>query len=182
MNLANQLSVLRVMLAPLFVTVLLYATPERPHLLGAAAVIFLFACATDALDGYLARFFNEQSLFGSYLDPIADKLLLTCGFLSLSLIGHLPPAMHIPAWVSVPVIARDALILIGAGIIYITTGKLKAEPLKTSKATTFVQMLTLMAALLSFPEEIRRVLFGATVAMTLISGALYVRVAGRLLP
>jgi cardiolipin synthase len=180
-NLANNLSLLRVLLAPAFVMCLVYSTPDRFYLHDLALGIFVAACVTDALDGWLARRMNELTEFGSYIDPIADKLLLLSGFLSLSFIGHLPEAMRIPAWVTIPVIARDFVILIGSIMIYVTTGHLKAEPLLISKATTVLQMTSLTAALLPAPVGVRYSLYGATVFLTVLSGVQYVRLGGKLL-
>ena len=75
------------------------------------SAFWLFAAAgvSDALDGYLARKMNEKTVLGSYIDPIADKLLLLSGFLSLSLMTRLPAAMRIPAWVTIPIISRDVI-------------------------------------------------------------------------
>ena len=181
MNVANHLSVLRVLLAPAFVMCLVYATPDRFYLHDVALAIFVGACLTDALDGFLARRLHQQTVFGSYIDPIANKLLLTSGFLALSFIGHLPEAMRIPAWVTIPVIARDTLILLGSAMIFVMTGRLKAEPLLVSKATTLVQMLTLVAALAAAPVGLRYFSYAATVLLTVVSGAEYLRLGGKLL-
>ena len=121
MNIPNQLSTLRVLLVPIFVAALFYF-PQH------AAAIFFVACATDAVDGYLARLWNEKTTLGTYLDPVADKLLLLSGFMGLSFMQHLPDSMRIPVWVTIAVISRDAIILIGSMMIFIVTGKLKAEP------------------------------------------------------
>lgn len=181
MNLANNLTVLRILLVPVFVGSLVYYSPERQALRLAAAALFLAACATDALDGYLARKLNQKTELGSTIDPIADKLLLLSGFLSLSFMGHLPEAMRIPAWVTLAVISRDGLILIGSVVIFITTGRLKTTPLFIGKATTVLQMLTLFACLVSTPPGIRSGLFLAVFVLTLASGLSYIRMGSRLL-
>ncbi|MBI3252029.1 MAG: CDP-alcohol phosphatidyltransferase family protein [Candidatus Omnitrophica bacterium] len=181
LNLANRLSLLRIILVPVFVLSLVYYSPEKNHLRFLSVGIFILACATDALDGYLARRLGEQTVLGSYIDPIADKLLLVSGFLSLSFMGHLPAAIRIPAWVTVAVISRDLLIIIGAIIIFITTGRLKAEPLFVGKATTVLQMATLFLSLLAAPGGILFLFFIATVTLTILSGVLYVQMGGRLL-
>ena len=181
MNLANHFSVSRILLVPLFVISLMYYSPERHWLHDLSISVFILACVTDGVDGYLARTLKQKTVLGSYLDPVADKLLLLSGFLSLSLMGHLPVSMRIPAWVAIPVIARDVIILIGSIMVYLTTGKLKAEPLFIGKVTTVFQMLTLFIALLSSPEDIRLLFFIMTVALTILSGMGYVRMGGRLL-
>ena len=181
MNVANRLTLLRIFLVPVFIASLLYLAPERAYLYQLAVAIYVLACFTDALDGYLARKMNEKTQLGSYIDPIADKLLLLSGYLSLSLMRHLPGSMHMPAWVTLTVISRDVVILIGAAIIFIATGSLKASPLKISKVTTAVQMATLLSSLLTFPWAVRITLYFLTVALTIYSGVAYIRVGGKML-
>ncbi len=181
MNLANRITVSRIALVPVFVASMLYYSAERPYLHLAALAVFMVACLTDALDGYIARKRSEITELGSYIDPIADKLLLLSGFLSLSLIRGLPEAMHMPAWVTISVISRDVVIVIGSMLIFFTKGALKPQPIFLSKVTTVVQMATLFGALVSAPEIARSVLNGLTVLFTVWSGALYVRMGGRML-
>jgi cardiolipin synthase (CMP-forming) len=181
MNLANRITIFRITLVPVFVAALLYYSPPRDFLrLGAIAAFFL-ACLTDALDGYLARRRNQKTEFGSYIDPIADKLLLVSGFLSLSLMPHLPSAMHMPGWVTITVISRDVVILIGAILIFFTKGVLKPTPIFVGKLTTVTQMSALFAALLAAPEPLRLILNTAVVLLTTWSGVSYVKIGGQMM-
>ena len=180
MNLANRLTLLRILLVPVFIASLLYFSPEHPYLHTAAVGIYLVACLTDGLDGYLARKMDQKTLLGSYIDPIADKLLLLSGYLSLSLIPHLPEAMRVPAWVTLVVLSRDVVILVGSVVIFIATGALKAKPLFVSKMTTVMQMTALFFSLLGFSWEIRLTAYVAACALTVLSGILYVRVGGQM--
>ncbi len=181
MNLANNLTLLRVVLAPAFVSCLVYYGPGREGLLKVAVFIFILACATDALDGFFARKLGQVTVFGSYVDPLADKLLLVSGFLSLSLMANLPPSIRIPAWVTIPVVTRDLVILTGSTVVYVVTGRLISKPLLISKLTTLFQMITLFAALISAPHVVRLCLYAATVALTVVSGFRYLRLGGRLI-
>jgi cardiolipin synthase len=181
MNLANNITILRILTVPVFVGVLLYAGPDRGYLWPAALALFLFACFTDGIDGWIARRMGQMTVVGSYLDPIADKLLLLSGFLSLSFMTHLPESMRIPGWVTISVIARDIVIFIGSAVIFLTTGSLKPEPLFIGKATTVFQMATLIACLASLPTALQLVLFVMTTALTIVSGILYIRLGGTLL-
>ncbi len=181
MNLANNLTLLRILLVPVFVGLLTYYSPGREYLLTLSLALFIFACLTDALDGYLARRLRQMTVLGSYIDPLADKLLLLSGFLCLSFMDHLPLSMRIPAWVTIPVITRDVIILIGAMIIFITTGKLKAQPLFIGKATTVLQMTTLLASLCSAPYPLQLFLFIFTVALTAFCGLQYLRAGSAML-
>ena len=179
-NLANRITVLRILLVPVFIACLLYLSPERAYLYKVALCVYLLACATDGLDGFLARKMNEKTQLGSYIDPLADKLLLLSGYLSLSLMTHLPEPMRVPAWVTLIVISRDVVILTGSVIIFIATGSLKAKPLFVGKITTVVQMAALLFSLLGVAWHVRAALYFAAAAFTLISGILYIRMGGQL--
>ena len=98
----NLLSLLRMGLVPLFIITVVNSDWRK------ALLIFLVAGITDALDGFIARFWNQKSLLGSYLDPIADKLLLTSAYVVLSIPG-LNRGAEIPLWITILVIARDVL-------------------------------------------------------------------------
>ncbi len=180
MNWATRISIFRILLAPVFVTSLVYYSPVKPYLLTLAASIFGFACLTDAIDGYLARRLNQVTDFGTYIDPIADKALLLSGFLSLSFMSHLPGGMRIPAWVAIVVVTRDIVIIIGSTIIFFTTGHLKAKPLFVGKLTTVFQMAALFLALLQAPPLVLAVIFYSVAILTLISGIQYIRVGGKI--
>ena len=105
MNIPNFLSLLRIILVPVVVIFLIQGS------YGKALFAFALAGLTDALDGALARLLNCQTVLGSYLDPIADKLLLTASFVTLSILGI------IPSWLTVIVISRDFIILLGIAIL-----------------------------------------------------------------
>ena len=180
MNLANRLTMLRILLVPAFVAALLYYTPETNYFYFIALASFFIACATDGLDGYLAKKMNEKTEFGAYMDPLADKLLLLSGFLSLSLMHHLPDEMRVPAWVTLPIITRDVVILVGSLIVFMATGNLRAKPLFIGKLTTVAQMLTLSLSLVMAPFIIREIFNFLTVGLTVWSGALYMRMGGRM--
>jgi cardiolipin synthase len=102
----------------------------------------LLLVATDALDGFLARRLGQRSEVGSYLDPLADKLLVLVGFSMLSTKGH------VPAWLLVLVLSRDGLILIGVGIYLLAKGKpMEASPTRLGKATAVTQFLFILYCL-----------------------------------
>ena len=116
----NLLTVFRMVLIPVFVSLLFY---QRFIL---ALAIFILAGVTDGLDGLLARRFNQKSQLGTILDPIADKLMLVTSFVVLSMRAvfpqPLPSHLPIPFWVTIAVISRDVFILVGAAAINIVTG------------------------------------------------------------
>ena len=111
MGLANWLTVLRILLIPVFVTLLVY---QRP---GGALVVFAFAAFTDLLDGYVARQRGSQSRLGAFLDPMADKMLLISSFVTLTWLKALP------FWIAAVVISRDVILVVGALLIHMAGGR-----------------------------------------------------------
>ncbi len=161
-NIPNILTLIRILLVPLFVLSLIW------HLMGYALFVFALAAVTDALDGFLARWLHQRTLLGAYLDPLADKLLSTAAFISLTLIGI------IPAWLAVIVISRDLLIVLGIAMLKIMDVAFEMAPCKTSKATTLAQMLTICLALLAGDAGFLFVAYILTAALTLVSGLQYI--------
>jgi cardiolipin synthase len=174
LNLPNVLSILRMGLVPLFIIAVVDGEMVK------ALVIFAAAGITDSLDGFIARFYRQQTLLGSYLDPIADKMLLTSAYVVLT-IPALNPELTIPVWVTVLVIARDVLIVVLAGVLHIVTGERSFPPLKIGKITTTAQIATVAVVLVGLAFGAGRVFpvvapvsFYVTAALTVISGVSYI--------
>ena len=114
------LTVFRMVLIPVFVTMLFY---QRFIV---ALGVFVCAGLTDGLDGLLARRFDQRSQLGTVLDPIADKLMMVTAFIVLSMRGvfpqPVPSHLPVPFWVTITVISRDVFIIVGAAAINIMTG------------------------------------------------------------
>lgn len=142
LTIPNLLSLLRMGMVPFFIIAVIDGYPRR------ALVLFVVAGVTDALDGAIARFWNQQSLLGTYLDPIADKLLLTSAYVALAF-PSLNPGAQIPVWVTVLVIARDVLIVIVALVLFLALGIKKFPPTVLSKVTTAAQVAAVVAVLVS---------------------------------
>jgi len=138
----NLLSALRLALVPLFIVAVIERRP------GHALVIFAVAGLTDLLDGFVARFLKQQSVLGAYLDPAADKLLLTAAFVMLAIPG-LHPGLEIPIWMTVLVISRDVAIVVIALIVHLAIGIRKFPPSIISKWTTAFQITAVVAVLLT---------------------------------
>jgi cardiolipin synthase len=134
----NTLTVFRMVLIPVFVTLLFY---QRFVL---ALAVFVIAGLTDGLDGLLARRFDQQSQLGTVLDPIADKLMMVTAFIVLSMRSvfpqPLPSHLPIPFWVTIAVISRDVFIVVGAAAINIMTGFRGFRPSWLGKLNTNVQI------------------------------------------
>ncbi len=158
---ANQLTILRMIFIPCFVLLIIYGHP------GAATFVFVLAGVTDALDGLLARTLQQKTVLGSYLDPMADKLLLTSAFITLT-IPSLHLAAHIPVWLTVTSISRDILIALSALIINLQTGHSTFPPSFMGKCTTAVQLLTVGLCMLTNFVPLAMVLFLPSVYITLL--------------
>ena len=173
----NLLSLLRMALVPPFIIALINGQTKR------ALLIVVVAGISDVLDGFIARFFNQQSLLGSYLDPLADKLLVTAAYVTLAVPG-LHRGFQIPAWVTVVVIARDVLLVVVALVLYLAAGVRSFPPSVLSKITTVVQILAVAIVLLTpvWPEldTAALVLVYAVAFLTMGSGLDYVWRANQL--
>jgi cardiolipin synthase len=137
MGLANGLTVLRILLIPVFVSLLVYRRP------GPALVVFALAAFTDLLDGYVARRRRSESRLGAFLDPVADKLLLTASFVTLTYLKALP------FWITAVVITRDVILVVGALLILMVGGRIYPRPTWVGKTATFFQVLTVLGGLLT---------------------------------
>lgn len=159
---ANQLTILRMVFVPCFVILLVYGCPR------AATVVFLLAALTDGLDGLIARKLNQRTPLGSFLDPMADKLLLTAAFIALTL--H--PAggdMRIPAWLTILTISRDVVIAVSVLVIHMQTGHSSFPPSILGKCTTAMQLLMVGVCLLAgFEMGAAQTLFPCAVYATLL--------------
>jgi len=144
----------------------------------AAIVVFLLAAASDGLDGYVARRYNQRSQLGVILDPIADKGLLLSGIITLSITNWSqsdPDYGKFPVWFPVLVITRDAVILVGAAILHYFVGnKMRVKPSWTGKVATVCQMCAIAWVMLQL--RFLPLWFVVMVAgiFTLISGVMYV--------
>lgn len=177
LTIPNLLSLARMGLVPLFIIALLDGEPVQ------ALLIFLVAGITDALDGLIARFWNQQSQLGAYLDPMADKLLLVSAYATLA-IPSLGLACKIPVWITVLVIARDVVIVLVSVVLYLAVGVTRFPPAKISKATTAVQVFAVLLVLCAgvFPSvapAARWVLY-LVAALTVASGLNYIYLANRM--
>ena len=135
LTLANQLTILRIMLVPAFVLLLVY---ER---LGTALLVFLVAGITDALDGLAARLSGQRTSLGAWLDPMADKLLLVTTFIMLTL-PAVPLTNHLPVWLTVLVISRDVVIVAFVAIVNLAMGPRTFTPSLLGKSATAAFILT----------------------------------------
>ncbi len=167
-NIPNILTVGRILLTPLFVILLLKGY------FFLALLTFTLAGISDGLDGFIARCFNQRTVIGAYLDPIADKFLLIAAYVTLAVLDI------VPGWISVLVISRDTLILAGIAVFTFSDIRPSIRPTLLSKCTTAAQLGLVFIALLepdvplAFPVALP--VLWLTAALTICSGLHYMLV------
>jgi cardiolipin synthase (CMP-forming) len=183
MTTANKITVVRILMIPVFVTLAIYygQSIQRGEPLEwlrfAAIVVFLVAAVSDGLDGYVARRYNQRSALGVILDPIADKGLLLSGVITLSISNWSdvdPGYGKFPVWFPVLVITRDAVILVGAVVLHLLNGKVRLRPSWTGKVATVLQMCAIAWVMLQLRFIPLPYIVIAAGAFTFISGVIYV--------
>lgn len=171
---ANKVTIFRIIAVPLFIATVLYYRADRDYLRFIALGIFCLAVISDVIDGYIARTRRQKTKAGAILDPLADKLLLISAFICLYVVSSkFPPGIRFPLWFVLITVSRDLIILVGSGLIYITQGDLDVVPTRWGKATTFFQVLSVVALFLQLPFSI--IFWSFTVIFTVISGLGYLR-------
>jgi len=161
MTIPNLITTIRIILAPIFVIYII-----NGELITGLAILIITGLS-DGIDGLIARLFNQKSRLGAYLDPLADKIILISAFVSLSVMGLMP------SWLTVMVISRDILILMGVSILFLNGMKIEIRPAVSSKITTCLQFLTVILVLskdfISNLERYFIYLFYLTAFFTIIS-------------
>ncbi|HJN90123.1 MAG TPA: CDP-alcohol phosphatidyltransferase family protein [Verrucomicrobiota bacterium] len=152
MTIPNYISMLRLMLVPVFVISLLdYADTGTELSWWTAVAAFLVAAVSDGVDGYIARRFRQRSELGAFLDPLADKILLVSGLVVLSFSSkHLP---QLPIWMIGMVFGRDLFLLLGFFVITHWCGKMKIQPHVISKCATVLQMIVVAWGVLGRKDQ-----------------------------
>lgn len=155
MTTANKITIARILLIPVFVLMAIYygRGVQRGEPLDwqrwTAIAIFIIAAASDGIDGYIARHYNQKSRLGVVLDPLADKGLLLAAIVTLSFSNW---SYEFPLWFPVLVIARDIVIVAGAFVLHIMNGTVKVKPSWTGKTATFLQMVAIGLCMLQWPQ------------------------------
>lgn len=166
LNIPNSLTILRIVIIPVFVTAVIYGRFRY------ALYLFLLAALTDMLDGLFARLADQKTPLGTFLDPLADKFLLVTSFILFAVYGW------IPKWLAIAVISRDLIVVIGWFLLFMITHNSKVEPVILGKTAIALQLLTLAYVLLALnvpslapvPPPVLLV----TAAITCISGLQYI--------
>jgi len=172
LTIANQLTLLRLLLIPAFVLCVVYGA------FGWALVVFALAGATDALDGLIARRANQRTSLGAWLDPAADKLLLVTTFIVLTL-PNLGLPNRLPLWLTILVISRDVAIVLTVAIVNLATGPRTFRPSPLGKVATALFIVTCVVVLffnyLGRASAVVDWFVWASLAITLVSSLDYVR-------
>jgi cardiolipin synthase len=162
----NIITIIRIILTPIFV---IYLITDRFLL---ALTVFVIAALSDGADGLIARIFNQKSNLGAVLDPLADKILLVAAFVGLAARGFLP------VWLTVVVISRDVLILLGALILFLNGTDFKVKPSILSKITTCLQLGAVFMVLsekhFQFVSPFNEMLYWSVGFFTISSGLHYI--------
>jgi cardiolipin synthase len=170
LNVPNLITLARILLTPLFVFSLVNG--QR----GTAFAVLVAAGATDLLDGFAARRLKQRTRIGLWLDPAADKLMITTAFVALT-VPALAASHALPVWLTAVVIGRDVLIALGAGIVILVRGSRSFPPSVAGKLSTVSQVLTVWATTFGLawggPTAWLPSLYLATAALTCLSGAHY---------
>jgi cardiolipin synthase (CMP-forming) len=167
MTIPNLITTLRIILVPIFI---IYLINER---FLEALTVFVLAGLSDGVDGLLARLLNQKSRLGAFLDPLADKILLIAAFVVLAAGGF------IPVWLTVTVITRDILILLGVLILFLTKQDIVIKPSILSKINTCLQLATVFVVLVrnhfNLFSSMIPIIYILTGVLTIASGLHYMR-------
>ena len=193
LSLATRITLLRILLIVPFICCLLktnsqdLALSTRVLLRHLALGIFVVMAVSDALDGYMARRLKDITQLGTFLDPVADKLLMTSACLLLTSQRAHVPGYLIPPTVVVLIIGKDLLLSIGFGILYVLTSDAVVRPNFFGKASTMLQLLMVGAVLLG-PEasdllprwgQFARVLWWSAATSAVLAALVYIRDGSR---
>jgi cardiolipin synthase len=173
LTIPNLITLARILLTPLFIILLIQGCYRK------ALLVFLLAGLSDMADGLLARRLHQKSPLGAYLDPLADKLLMSSTFVTLS-IAHL-----IPAWLTVVVLSRDVTVGLGVVILRLADVPVVISPTWWGKWTTTLQIATILLVLVekiwSLPQLMLTGTFWLTGGITALCGVHYVFIGLRLM-
>ncbi len=162
MNLPNLLSLFRLCLTAFFILAMTYGRYQL------ALALFIAQAVSDLLDGFFARMMHKKTDLGAWLDPIADKVMLMSSYLVLGF------QQIVPFWVVAIVLFRDLVVLLGFIILHLASYRVAPAPSLLGKATTLLQMITILYVLWSTTREFQSYFFYATAGLTVASGFQYI--------
>lgn len=173
MTLANRITMFRLLMVPVFAGLIISYKQEEPWIRHLALLVYVLAAISDALDGFVARAYNQKTKLGTVLDPLADKLMINIGFVVMAAnkeFGAGPEGSGgIPYWFPVVILLRDSMIVMGAYLLNEYYGPIRVKPRITGKLTTVFQMSLVIAVLIE-----ARFVFQLMVATLVMSAISYV--------
>jgi len=173
LTIPNLITLARILLTPLFIIFLIQGQYRK------ALIVFLLAGLSDLVDGLVARRWHQKSPLGAYLDPLADKLLMSSSFVTLSIARLIPP------WLTVVVLSRDVTVALGVAIFRLADLPLVMSPTRLGKWTTTLQIFTILLVLVgkiwSLPPLLLTGTFWLTGVITTLCGVHYVFIGLRLM-
>lgn len=165
-NIPNLLTIARIVIIPIFITMLFYSKYRL------ALYLFIIASLTDLLDGLFARLTDQKTSLGTFLDPLADKFLLVTSFILFAFYDW------IPKWLSITIISRDLIVVVGWFLLYMITHNSAVQPILMGKIAIVLQTITLAYVLLEINiQSLPRVpdsLLIITAFVTALSGFQYI--------
>lgn len=164
MTLANRITLGRLVLIPVFLVAVMSYTGDSPVPRFTALGLFFLAAVSDAVDGYVARHYNQRTKVGAVLDPLADKLLINLAFVFLAVNTEF--ATPLPYWFPILMLGRDIVIVLGGYLIHEFVNPVKSvKPRWGGKINTVFQFATIVAVLIEFPWAIHIVYAATAVAV-----------------
>lgn len=165
LSLPNSITFIRIIIIPVFVTAIVYKRIQY------ALALFIVAGVSDLLDGFLARVTHQQTRLGAFLDPLADKFLLMTSFIMFAVYGWLP------MWITITVISRDLIVMLGWLLLYLLYDITKVEPSLTGKAAIASQLILIAYILLALSVRLPLPggwILAAVTVLSALSGLQYV--------
>jgi cardiolipin synthase (CMP-forming) len=166
LNIPNTLTIIRIIIIPVFITAIIY---NRQRF---ALYLFIIAGITDLLDGLMARLTDQKTALGTFLDPLADKFLLVSSFILFAAYGW------IPTWLAITVISRDLIVVIGWLLLFMITHNARVETIFLGKLAIALQLFALAYVLLKvnyvFLPAVPKPLLFLTAVITALSGLQYI--------
>lgn len=149
MNLANSISIFRLVLIPVFIGLIVSYEPGQEWVRYLAFAVFFTAAVSDFVDGYVARRFNQSTKLGAVLDPLADKLLINLSFVFLAVTPNFET--DVPRWIPVIILSRDIIIAVGSYLLNKYRGPLRPRPRFLGKAATIAHSVGVAWVVLNLP-------------------------------
>lgn len=181
MTTANKVTIVRILLVPVFAyELLVYLQSGSDYHRWWALGVFLLISIGDGIDGFVARRFNQKTELGAFLDPLADKLLLVVSLLLLSLHNN-PNLARIPLWLTMTVVTRDIVLLLLTVLVAFLVGSRSVRPHLFGKVATVLQMACIVWVLGKLRQDLIYPLALLATVMTALSGLIYLAAGIRML-